>query len=232
MGTDIHSALEYKENGTWRASLRPNKWYGKYEFDEKDKMSAQLNLGRDYDLFAVLANVRNGYGFAGSPTGSGFHPMSDHRGLPTDISSLAREACDGDHSDSWVSLHEVLAYDWTRTTVKTGVVSAREFESWERMKGFKSVPDSYCGGISGARIKMISEADMQRYVSETVADKRGQEWTAAINSLDENIYTQIEWSESYARATESFWIDPLPTMLKLGAQYSYENVRMVMNFDS
>ena len=41
---------------------------------------------RHYDVFAILADVRNGYGFAGVRTGSGFDPIAPGRGLPSDLS--------------------------------------------------------------------------------------------------------------------------------------------------
>jgi hypothetical protein len=67
---------------------------------------------RDYDLFAILADVRNGYGFGGFGSGEAVEPMSSGRGLPGDISPEAKtQACTGDHSATWVSLLEILNYD-------------------------------------------------------------------------------------------------------------------------
>ena len=44
-------------------------------------------------LFAILAGVRNGYGFAGCDTGDGFRPIAPPRGLPGDVSpEVAEEA--------------------------------------------------------------------------------------------------------------------------------------------
>jgi hypothetical protein len=48
MGTDIHCAVEKKQpDGTWKVVDAP--------FDDY----------RNYDSFAILADVRNGHGFAG-----------------------------------------------------------------------------------------------------------------------------------------------------------------------
>jgi hypothetical protein len=41
---------------------------------------------RVYDVFAILADVRNGYGFAGVTSSSGFDPIAPGRGLPDDLS--------------------------------------------------------------------------------------------------------------------------------------------------
>jgi hypothetical protein len=51
----------------------------------------QFLNGRGYDVFAILGNVRNGTGFAGVKTSSGFVPISDGRGIPDDLSPQIRD---------------------------------------------------------------------------------------------------------------------------------------------
>jgi hypothetical protein len=46
----------------------------------------QFLRNRNYDVFSILADVRNGYGFAGVKTSSGFTPIAGGRGLPDDLS--------------------------------------------------------------------------------------------------------------------------------------------------
>lgn len=50
----------------------------------------QFLNGRNYDVFSILANVRNGYGFAGVVTSSGFNPITSGRGIPDDLSDEVR----------------------------------------------------------------------------------------------------------------------------------------------
>jgi len=38
------------------------------------KNAGEIDGNRNYDLFAILANVRNGHGFAGIKTGGGIRP--------------------------------------------------------------------------------------------------------------------------------------------------------------
>lgn len=45
---------------------------------------------RHYDVFSILADVRNGYGFAGVVTSSGFNPITSGRGIPDDLSEEIR----------------------------------------------------------------------------------------------------------------------------------------------
>ena len=105
MGCDIHEHYEVKnEAGKWerlitrREELRDS-LYG-HNSDQEDEHRTQeewdamlnemweqpLYIRRNYGLFAILADVRNGRGFAGILTGSGFEPISEPRGLPDGLS--------------------------------------------------------------------------------------------------------------------------------------------------
>ena len=46
---------------------------------------------RNYSVFAILADVRNGVGFAGVRTGAGYVPVCEQRGVPHDLSPQVRE---------------------------------------------------------------------------------------------------------------------------------------------
>lgn len=59
-------------------------------------------------------------------TGEGYRPISEPKGIPSDASSdYKMEAeewgCDG-HSHSYLTVAELKAYDWTQTTINTGLV--------------------------------------------------------------------------------------------------------------
>src|ERR1700691_1564806 len=68
MGCDIHPYVEVRKNGTWV------------------KADVKVPDGRNYWTFAKLANVRNGFGFAGCDTGDAVVPICEPRGLPADTS--------------------------------------------------------------------------------------------------------------------------------------------------
>ena len=232
MGTDIHAGIEYKDATGWHAVTSPNKYYGKYPGEPKE--SARLDLDRNYDLFAILADVRNGSGFAGIKTGDGFEIISKPKGLPEDADPVTLEtACTGDHSDTWITLQEILDFDWTRTTRHTGVVDATQFEKWDRMKEYIPGPASYAGDVSGSKIKHISNEEMRAHIQDVFGGNRyGQERNACLSKLDNNLVTRLEWESGYTETTTQVWEKILPTMLKLGKEYGYNNVRLVMNFDS
>lgn len=109
MGCDIHAFLEYKNNdGVWEdANI--------FEFDNYDQAFQIMDVydGRDYELFAVLANVRND---------NGNRPISEPRGVPDDVSGNIKEEikkwdCDG-HSHSYYTLRELLDYTKPKKKLK------------------------------------------------------------------------------------------------------------------
>lgn len=97
MGCDVHCYVEVKVRAT-----------GKWE------LYNQPRPGRNYQLFARMANVR--------PYDS-IVPISEPRGVPNDISDMVRmemEFIGADaHSHSWLSGSEVDELDlWVRDNVK------------------------------------------------------------------------------------------------------------------
>ena len=232
MGCDIHPAIEYKENGKWKAVLVPNPHFGKWEGEAE--ITASLDINRDYDLFAILGNVRNGNGFAGLDTGDGFDPMSDDRGVPDDISDEAKAALSDEHSATWVTLAEILAYDWDRSTKHRGVVDAVEFASWEVMKEWRPAPQSYCGDVGGGMVRKVTNDEMRELVARTLSGERPRsaEGQKLLSDKLNHYYTKVEWEESYAESAKQLWTKILPKMLNLGRMYGFENVRLVMDFDS
>ncbi|MEN6425986.1 MAG: hypothetical protein ABFE13_11520 [Phycisphaerales bacterium] len=130
MGTDIHPIIEIKTDSGWKIG------------------ATNVPRDRNYVAFAILADVRNGYGFAGVDTGDPVVPISQPRGLPED--SPAATAFDegyfGDHSFSWVTLKELLALDLDGPVVQRGMVTKEQAEEIKRGKS----PETWCGWTSEA----------------------------------------------------------------------------------
>lgn len=85
MGCDIHSQAERRVGGAWKKfqDYEPFDW-------------------RSYGMFAFLAGVRN-Y--------SAITPISEPRGIPDDADiEMQRDV--GDHSYSWLSVDELLSFDY------------------------------------------------------------------------------------------------------------------------
>ena len=168
-------------------------------------------------MFAILADVCNGRGFAGCKTGDGFNIIDEPRGLPNDVSSEVKsqaESWDGDgHSHSWFTLAELESFDWDQTTKHEGWVNYREFVQYIKL----GHPTSWCGGVSGGDIKHVSINEMMEYVKNDTPSEY------------EHCYTLVSWVEKYRDSVESFLTETIPKMKALG---DARNVRAVFWFDN
>lgn len=157
MGTDVHAIWQAKRNSRW------------------EDIESQWDQHRHYLLFSWLANVRNGFGFAGVPTYDPVVPVALPRGLPEDfemvddchpIKELAHmgdraeywspgdpmEFWMGDHSHSWLTADEILAAKRPGTVQRTGIVDIQWFRAWDG----KTPPSDWCGGISGRDVNLAT----------------------------------------------------------------------------
>lgn len=168
MGTDIHGVFQRHDGSVWT------------------DIESRYEQQRHYQLFAVLAGVRNGRGFAGVPTGEAVTPIAEPRGLPEDFSVIGEyrdshplanldhmdprrrkyhttdeplEQWMGDHTHSWLEGDEMLTWFAAAPEVlKTGIVSREDYEAWDSEKGF----DSYCGGISGPSVVVVNDNAVEK----------------------------------------------------------------------
>lgn len=238
MGTDIHMLAEVRKDGRWQPAypLQAHEWR-----DGELGYPHPYN-DRNYDLFAMLADVRNGYGFAGIPTGAGFVPLAPQRGLPTDLCDEYR-ALDyelGDHSQTWVTLAELLDYDWSQTTIKTGVVDAVTYARWrqytEKYQPW-SGPESYSGAISGGRVRNITNEEMDAVLA-TLKARTGDSYARRERDTDgpeiTNLYTSIEWEAPYAIRAGTFYTITMPKLQAFARSEGVSpiDVRLVFGFDS
>lgn len=201
MGCDIHFYVEVKQDdGTW------------FPCD------GDFYDGRNYDLFAILADVRNGVGFAGIKTGDGFNVIAEPRGLPDDVSNdILQESedwgCDG-HSHSWLTVAELKAFNWKQETQHLGVVNVEQFKVFIK----EGRPTSWCGDAGGSSVAHVSIDEMMDFVKGSVAMQEGKSY-----------YTTICWAETYADSVGSFLTKTLPKMEAIGDP---EKVRAVFWFDN
>ena len=180
MGCDIHCWAEKRVDGKWLL-VTPQKgdasWSEFYNERFHDYVSetdcvrsqARIDFGRNYDAFAILADVRNGRGFAGIKTGDGFRPiLAERRGWPEDRSAQLDEE-QIDHSPSWLTLRELNEYDWTQRTGQLGVISLPEYVKWRDKRPY-TAPEHYCGCISGPKVSRETfTAPSQRVSNQPLA---------------------------------------------------------------
>ncbi len=236
MGCDVHFYTEVKQpDGTW-------KLFGEFERESEDEggylqqKGRSLYDGRNYNLFAILADVRNGRGFAGIKTGEGFNPISEPRGVPDDASAEYKEIVDnwaGDgHSHSHHTLRQLLDYDWTQTTQLQGWTSLKEWVRWApywRDRGHG--PNSYSAGVSGPDIKHLSSEQMEALTTEFRKLPHADE--QAFFERNPGVYGQAVWQVPYCSAAGSFMSDTIPHLLKLAnGTAGLDDIRIVFFFDN
>ena len=184
VGCDIHTFFEYQNpDGSWHTlpSSYTDNWkrlYGEDECseDEREKIlndywEDPLYIGRNYNLFAILANVRNGRGFAGAKTGEGFIPISEPRGFPMD-------ACEETKTDYCARFYEEDVEDQT----PAGIAAAKaEYE--ERCREW--IAQGYSQLINDNPF-MVSGPDWHSasyYTLQELLDYDGWEQTTALSGV-------------------------------------------------
>lgn len=242
MGTDIHSRFEVRTPEGWRCILNTNpteddirrhQWAVE-DAKEEDKGVPPMYLeyaDRNYNLFVILAGVRNGYGFAGVKTGNGFESIAADRGVPDDASEEFKElnaqwGGDG-HAATWVTLAEILDPTWQGKRVTLyGIVSKGEYLKWRELNAGRDPdhlipPDSYCGGIWGSTTKVVSLQEADAHMAEGDVTLTGE--TAFT-------HVRLEWTQTYRESVRWFmeWVEGV--LLPLG--HPPDQVRMCMFFDN
>lgn len=199
MGCDIHSMVEVKRerytgsgegpvNGLpWTPGAGSSRWvalgdddalFPNTYYDEsssyapfRERLRTAPLDDRNYDLFALLADVRNGYGFAGTPRGDRIEPLSPPRGVPSDASYqwLAEvDSWDVDmHSHTWFTLAELIAFQeagkFGQRMRRTGVIEGSVYEALKRDGG---QPTGWSGGISGLGIHTLTTVEYDKWEAD------------------------------------------------------------------
>ena len=84
MGTDIHAMFQVRRETGWEdLPFVPGRYADKFPWSKTQ--TPGWDGDRQYLLFAWLANVRNGHGFAGVYTHEPIVPLSDRIGFPEDF---------------------------------------------------------------------------------------------------------------------------------------------------
>lgn len=243
MGTDIHFYVERRVDGQW---VTADTWYdikgepgrSVYKWGpDFDRLAGPFYSDRNYDLFAILADVRNGIGFAGVDTGSEVTPIAPPRGVPDDACAEYRAQVDAlahdGHSHSYLTVAELLAYDWTQRKKKRGWVTAKEFVRF----ALEGKPSAWCSMVDGGGIAHISNEEMRDLVESDARATFDEplSWRYFHHlSFDAprellGLYTYVEWEVYYYECCAKFLAETMPRLWQLG---SPSDVRIIFFFDN
>lgn len=236
MGCGIHIVIETRgKRGAW-------------SFKEK------LPLSRNYDTFAILANVRNRMWRRPEDM---LVCISTPKGLPPDVSKRSSRALSDAnyHSRSYVTLRELVEFDWSRAEHKTAFVTDVEF-ALMRHEGAVVPrcplfdPTSPETSLSDMERRIVSPDFIERLKqmirlenaagnTDDYSIKEIQRLEALLLHTEQVVdasiggwnggVVKVEWDETYAMKVEEFFTHTIPHLNSLGG---LDDVRIVFAFDS
>lgn len=267
MGCDIHTHAEVLTNGKWVKAGKsfPNRYYreGKPNqidddgFEWNGKLTDQPYQGRNYDLFAMLADVRNGHGFAGIKTGEGFNPICAPKGLPENVSKEVQKQIlvfvgDGDDECSlsqvagWCDSNYSEWVEYGKSATSPDYHSASWFTvaellayDWDQitmhrgvitLKQYEECKVKDGGQPVGGWSGAISGPRIVT-IDEDVADQvLAGNTPPEIQGMD--IHVNYHWTEPYRTSAQHFIDVTIPALLSQSPTANPEEVRIVFWFDN
>lgn len=101
------------------------------------------------------------------------------------------------HSASWLTLRELLAYDWHRPFGDEGWVSPAQYLEWKR----RGRPSAWCKSVGGGGVRHVSHEEMDRLIASKEVDPETEGPMA-------NYYTRVEWGTSRRIRAGTSWKEP------------------------
>lgn len=203
---------EVRKNGVWEkaGSIFPSAFSemrGKLTDRVCDERNAFL-----YELFGWTTNKAEKY--------TVIHPISELRGIPNDASKeIANNHyfCFGGFT-SYVTLNEILNYNWDATISHIGRIPEKSYVHWKR-DGI--LPARWDRHISGEDKKVITSFVMNGILDGSIQRDEGIKY-----------YVAVEYApKSYKEYCSFFCSTSLPLLINLVPQNgNYEDVRVVYTF--
>lgn len=244
MGTDIHAIAEVLSEASTTSPTRRWKAIAEAIFDdpyysdarpisEYNQPKTKTPFGqRNYNVFAALAGVRNGFGFAGVKTGNALVPVAEPKGSPDPVTASAEwlaldEGWGADlHGISYLTAAELLAYDWDQPKVSTGVISEVEYLALRTVDPVtKAVtvtpPSSWSGGIFATDVVVMTAEEYEALEPDASGAELG----------GKRIYVQVQWTTPLRETIGAQFFRDLDALCALSPN-ALDEVRVVFGFDN
>lgn len=238
MSTDIEFYVERREGDEW---VSCDTWNRNPDPDGfltgEDFIAAPCWNDRDYDMFSILADVRS--------TGD-YTSIAPLRGLPDDmsimLSTYAHERVSGGYgrSPSWLTLAEILAFDWDQHVKLEGYAHASHLHEWVRAgRREAGIPPPDLFELAEVKERwpdhsLISENEVLLRTEpidnpyETTDVSREIRLKGEVASALENCFVYVSWSVTYRSRAENFFRYAVSEMKRHGDP---KDVRCVFWFD-
>ena len=227
MGTDIHSIAQVKRDGRWTTVAIG------IDGDQ-----------RNYNTFAMLANVRNDYGFAGYRTSTGFPVIHEPRGLPEDLKT---------NEDNGLLINKtdlVCAWDWGGNEIPIDSPDARHLDEEPMYLGDHSF--SWCtltelrtfieNVAKKTETRIVGIVDLAAYNLHKQTCQRYTNWCGMVSGPGIVVesdppgpratHVQTSWPVNAAAESRLCEIEAALTLVAERAGVAPEKIRFVYGFDS
>lgn len=228
----------------FRDNLTPEQFERLDFYDLEDAFLLEADFTdchRNYDAFAILADVRNGRGFAGVSTGGGFNIISEPKGIPADASPYflwKAEQWDYDgHSFSHFTVRELKEFDWNQVTMKTGLVGLLPSnfpfgKSYFEMKDAgEEIPESYFSGGSGTEITKSKADVLYKHLKGDYSSENIAKYLPGFKENDRyNVH--LHWEKTYKEAFGSYYEELIENIPSMYPEATDDEIRYVFFFDN
>ena len=107
------------------------------------------------------------------------------------------------HSASWLTLRELLAFDWAGGFRDSGWVTPAQYLEFKK----QGRPSSWCRSVGGGGVRHVSNAGMDELIRTGKAD--------ATDGFSSDVYTEVEWADTHANSCGNFLETVVPSLLDL-----------------
>lgn len=240
MGTDIHGAVQIKwyENSTWYTSSEPMYTPRNYKLfsalaDVRNAygvsaikpISLPRGVPEDFKVYLTDEYVHF-FGCINCEFGVTTHMDPEGTVVPLDYDDapmtkerkleIIKYSMLGDHSQSWLTIDEILEWDgWSQKVNTSGIVERSEYSRWA-LRAAEPSPQTWNEGINGSNV--IVASNITKHTGER-EDYYPEGWT----------HIQTDWT-----APLSYYVAPFlkwAEFIKEDNKDAY-SVRIVFGFDS
>lgn len=228
MWCDIHHFIEIKPK--WSNKRKIYDWESKYwEWYNEKFFDDPLYIWRNYNLFAILADVRNWSWFAWCDTWDWFIPLDNPRWLPDDVTDYVSKESDGWgvdwHSHSRFSLQELDVSEKMKRnhTITRWFISYDHYMS--RKESGNQMPDWRCGYVWWWWIEKITQeqAESDNPIVKDLIN-RHRTWKV-------KLYVRFHQKQSYYDTCKYFRDEFVPALNQISEKDDCD-VRVVFWFDN
>lgn len=198
---------------------------------------------RDYELFAILAGVRN--------YESTFRPIAQPRGIPKDASVPVRRQLEGPdiHTPSWLKVSELLGAGWRSRVIRMsgaiplqacdveptvhwsgpGVDDYVRVVSYQEWRSSGGIPRGYSSESMVASRLLPNHLLSAKRAAEVLDGRADVLEHVASRLREEKFYVSVLWDQTYAQFVPHFVEFVEQLLLPVGPP---DRVRIVFGFDN